>query len=200
MKIENLQLNIEVLVPGILQIVVMCHIFSDKAKAILTSAIITQDQFLTTSIYLITFLAAAYAAGVFCTIIARFLMDWPADLFFTPFLLRIFEPGDFKGLCPIGRGRGIILKRYRRARNIEVKGHADAPGLTIIVKYRQATQILRACMIPAAFYVWELLNGKDMMLAFELVAVTIYLPSLFVFAYCEVALYQQCRKIDGKNR
>lgn len=185
MKWEGLNLHIENLLPGILNTVLLYMLLPQTMVASITSgvpALLLKNNFLLAS----CFFAAAYINGVICVAISRLILDRLSEALPRPILLRMLSRGKLSD-----RTLREVNDDYRRS--ISVALHSGNQAIVDeVLQRRQRGRLARTSLIPVVLFSVFATSCLGMLPRFLLIA-GVLVVLLFVYAYIEVTIYEECQ-------
>ena len=188
MKWENLNLHLENFFPGIVTLtfllripqVHMSYFFNQTALQPLR-----ESPFVVS----IVFVSFAYILGVFVVALSRFLLDRPSEFTFRYWLLRGLLPNS-----PGDKTRAVIKEAYRKKMRRALRSNYDTIK-NEVVKRRDRGRLIRTALVPSCLGAIALTESHPLLLRIALVLL-IYVVILFLYAYTEKTIYQECQMIE----
>lgn len=184
MKWGGLNLHLENLLPGIVSLVLIYALLPQQVVDILASDRIKEiikPEFISAGV----FVASAYMLGVLIAAISRLALDKPSELLLRPRLLRLLYRESLSG-----KSVKQVNKEYRR----QIRAVQESNNETVksnVSKRREQGRLARTSVVPTLLAVLLLTSNLTLCARMLSLVVTIIL-ALFVYAYIETTIYEEC--------
>ncbi len=181
MKWESINLHLENLFPGLVSLFLLMRLL--PAWIVLP---FSQNSFRTNELFDSgVLLAASYLLGAVAVAVSRLLVDRVSEKLPRPLLLSLLSRGPLKGMS-----FKHINDNYR-----DKLRHALSSGNDLVkqevARRRERGRLVRTALIPAILAV-VLVTSSSSAIAVVLWALLAFVVLLFIYAYVETTIYEEC--------
>ena len=193
MKWQGLEFHIENLVPGVVSVALLALIFDTAGDSVLPEPPEILAAGITGPLLL---LATSYLLGAIAVAVSRFLLDRPSECLprrmFILWLDRGDEkPGDGGTAEAESLAWGNVNDRYRAQIATAMRHGTDSLKVEL-TKRRERGRIVRTSLVPGVLAVFWLV-AQMRQSAFLWLVPAVYVAVLFVYAYTEFTIWEECR-------
>lgn len=174
MNWDKLDLHLENLLPGVLLAAILMPF-----AGIDLNALIGND-----ALEVVVFVAISYMFGTIGNVFARLSLDWISEKTIRTYMIKGFARQKLWELSE----RDKINQRYDDLITIALQCRYESISGEI-KKRRQTARLLRSTLLPLLLGIWVFSNMCWVWMA--LITVAAYLAILFLYAYAEVAIFQE---------
>jgi hypothetical protein len=184
MKWENLDLHLEILLPGIVTLVLLLSLLPpDTAASFINEPVkrLLENEFPAGAL----FVASSYMVGVVNFILTRIFLDRMSEVAPRPWLIRRLSRDQLKEKTnsEINREYRGQIARILSSTNDDIKREVQ--------KRRETGKLVRSTLIPVVLVVLVATSGQGWVFKFAVICLVAML-NLIAYAYVEFSIYEEC--------